>query len=168
MAQQTAWPVWNPVSTFNKDLTITITALCHTTTFYFTRVEMRHEIGAGSPTSHTFIEPPDKISLEAVPADATGLVYCRARTYHFDASIDLSSTDHASPNQAIASFDAANRIFTITSLSAADYGTYEARIRITLDEYPGADFSAQTHIIEFKITPSCSTTTFTPSTITNM
>ena len=46
------------------------------------------------------------------------------------------------------------------SLSGAtedDFGEYKANIQITLDEYPNADFSTHEHIIDFKITPSCST-----------
>ena len=61
-AQQVDYPQWNPVSTKYVYITITIDSVCKSTTFYFTRVEMLHEIGKATPTTHTFVEPPDQVS----------------------------------------------------------------------------------------------------------
>ena len=63
------------------------------------------------------------------------------------------------------SFDGSTRTFCVSSSSAseADFGTYKALIRITLDEYPTADFSTHEHVIDFKVTPTCSSPGWTNS-----
>ena len=159
-AQQAAYPVWNPVSTIYKYIVITIDAICHDTIFYFTRREILHEASKATDTCITFNEPQDSESLRSLPGGDNGLTYCRARTYSFTASADLSSVDHSSPSTSLNSFNGSTRTFCVLG-GASIFGTYEALIRITVNEYPGADFSAQEHIIDFKITPTCSVPVWT-------
>ena len=89
--QMENFPQWNPLKTVRKTINIIFKAVCHDTIFYFTRQEILHEISSPStPSSVTFDEPPDSESLDATPLDATGLVYCRDRTYDFVLPDDLT------------------------------------------------------------------------------
>jgi hypothetical protein len=74
-AQQKLFPQWNPVSTKYVYITITI--------------EMLHEIGKATPTTHTFDEPTDQVSSVAV-VTAPPSVYCGPRTYSMDIATDVS------------------------------------------------------------------------------
>ena len=128
-------------------------------------MEILHETGP-AVSSWTFDEPPDKVSLDALPADPTGLVFCRARTYAFDPNTDMSQPSGVPPPPSIARFDPVNRIFTVDANDPTFWGSYTADITIKLLEYEG--FPGEKHQIVFLIIPACSLTVFTPAPITDM
>lgn len=134
--------------------------MCLRTEFYWTRPEIVYEIGKGTPTTLTFGEPPDKVSMTVTPPDISGLIYCGARTYTFDPATQLNPPKNAGGDLAIS---LSGKEISVQSSSALDYGLYTMKIIILLDQYPG--MTGKEVNVDIKITPTCSAAIWTTPTI---
>ena len=111
-------------------------------------MSIRHEVGSATATVRGFLEPPDEVSLNAIPADATGLNYCGPRSYTFNPSTGLTSIMQPSPDPTMVSFNSAlsSLEFTVSTSNTGNYGVYDASVLITLDQY--TNFSGESHTVE--------------------